>query len=256
MNKLDINRIKENTKLNDVIHYESIDSTNIQAKELGKTGLNDVLLVADYQSHGRGRLNKSFYSPKDGLYFSLLFKPQCTVEESQFITILAGVIFSETLEELYNVKIDIKWLNDLYINKKKVCGILAEGVLSTSSSYDYMILGIGLNLKKPDYLPDEIKDIYTSLDEVTDEILIREDILNLFIRKFYQALEDLNDIHDDIINKYKSRCFMINKSITIKQTHRKYLVKDIDFWGHLIVEDEDGNLSSLNSGELSINYEN
>ncbi len=144
---------------------DTVDSTNTEAKRRSILGLRDPLfLLARTQTAGRGRLGRSFCSPEGaGLYMSLLLHPQMSHEQVLTLTSAAAVAVCEAIEKLTNLSPMIKWVNDVYIGDKKVCGILTEGVSDpTKGNLQSVVVGIGINITHAAFPPD-VAAIATSL---------------------------------------------------------------------------------------------
>ena len=138
-------------------HFDEIESTNDFAKEKAKTENSNFTVTASLQTKGRGRKGRTFFSPKGaGLYLSIAVNLNISFEEFPKITTYTAVCVARAIEKLTSLKIDIKWVNDLYVNGKKLCGILTEGSFSGEKTY-FVIIGIGVNLLKSSF-PEEIKD--------------------------------------------------------------------------------------------------
>ena len=135
----------------DLFLYPVIDSTNDEAKRLIKSGTTPPFLVAaNEQTHGRGRQGKSFYSPADtGIYMSLVLSFS-DGESISKITVIASVAVCKAIEKLTGLKPEIKWVNDVYLNGKKICGILCESVIG-GTDLTPVIIGVGLNLSTTDF---------------------------------------------------------------------------------------------------------
>ena len=149
-----------------LVHFATIDSTNAEALRLlesaGKKGaaalrgLDQTVIAADEQSAGRGRLKRAFYSPaKTGVYFTAIYVPSKNIEEPALLTASAAVAVCRSLKELFGADAKIKWVNDVYVSGKKVCGILAEGHLGPDGKIDAAAIGIGINIYPSDF-PAEI----------------------------------------------------------------------------------------------------
>ena len=238
--------------------YGCVSSTNDIIKELAKDNA-EILVVATEQTAGRGRRGRSFFSPKGtGLYMSILLRPEASPELSALITTAAAVATARAIEKNAGVKADIKWINDVYINGKKACGILCESKLSPENSLEYIIVGIGINLCHPkDDFPEEIRDIATSVfgkrtpDEDTVCHLCADIVNGLF--------EYTDDISSRaFLEEYKSRLFMLGKEITVITPNETYLAtaSDIDSDAHLTVTLQDGEKRTLSAGEISIRATN
>ena len=155
-----LQNINQNYKIE---YFSTIDSTNTYAKNLLEKNLNqNLIVVANSQTAGRGRMGRSFYSPNaSGLYFSLTIDLQNKNITPSQITAFSGVEVCNTIKDFFNIDSKIKWINDIFINNKKVCGILAEGIIDyTTGKIAKVVLGIGINLykSKKDF-PQEIQNI-------------------------------------------------------------------------------------------------
>ena len=165
-------KIKENIKterIQDVFVYDSIDSTNTEAKrqtsELFRDGrLEPRVLVARQQTAGRGRLGRSFYSPdQKGIYMSYLYFTDRPMKDTVSVTTGAAVAVAEAIERFVDRKMRIKWVNDIYDERGKVCGILAEAV--SVAPYTAVIIGVGINIGEGEF-PEELRGIASSIGSV------------------------------------------------------------------------------------------
>ena len=143
--------------------HKTIDSTNLRAKEYAAKGEPEGLIViAEAQTAGRGRMGRSFYSPPvSGVYISFLFRPKFTAQESLFLTTAAAVAAAETIEETSGQRAEIKWVNDVFCRGKKVCGILTEASVNVETNMlEYAVTGIGFNVREPEGgFPEEIREV-------------------------------------------------------------------------------------------------
>lgn len=153
--------------------YKKISSTNALAK---KEGHNPWLVIqAEEQTAGYGRKKDYWFSPKGGLYFSVVL-PKSTIEDLQTLTILAAFVVAKVIKENFNVEPLIKLPNDVYINQKKVAGILTETVIATKVKFSVMGIGLNTNINK---FPKKLENIATSLkiesgEEVNNEKILKE----------------------------------------------------------------------------------
>lgn len=224
---------------------DSCTSTN----DLAKDGNHD-LYITQHQTKGRGRQGREFISPKGkGLYFSLNVIPDFTTDHVPLMTICAALAVQETLFEYLGSKVGIKWLNDILVDNVKLCGILVEGDLELQTmTFNKLTVGIGINLYKTD------EHEFTSLEDHTDKEINVHMILIGIISKFQAYVNDLGTRKTEIIDKYKAHSIVIGKNVTVKD--KTFKATGISNQGHLIVEDSKGQVHELNSGEISINYEN
>ena len=222
----------------EVAVFDKIDSTNKFLKE--NTGF-DVALALE-QDGGRGRLGRSFSSEKGGIYFSFKANPN----SYRLATVAAAVAVCKALEERFDINPSIKWVNDIIVNGKKLCGILAESNLP-----EYLVIGIGINATNT--LPQELSNIATTLAQVGVGNLEADEyaIIPTEIIRWFESLILLDD--KILILEYKKRINYFEKEIEVIQggKTRRCIAKDVDLNGNLIVEEMNGNTSVLSSAEIS-----
>lgn len=225
------------------------DSTNSFAKLLSDKENGDVLIIADRQTAGRGRMGRSFYSKKGGIYMSLLLHPECELSDAVRITSMAAVAAARAIEKHTEKKAYIKWVNDIYVDNKKVCGILCEGSSSSGGRLDYAVLGVGINLFKPKGgFPQDLKEIAGYLFEGEQDGL-KDKIINSFLDEFFSFYREKKEY----MPEYKSRSNILGKQITYTENGREYsgVAQDITDNGKLVIKSENGTYVK-NSGEIKI----
>ena len=228
------------------------DSTNRVAKELAAQGAPEgTLVVAQRQSSGRGRLGRSFFSPEGGIYMSMVLRPQIMAEKALLITTCGAVAVARAIEKICGCETGIKWVNDIFVKGKKVCGILAEAGFSGGADCpEYVILGIGINVKKQS-VPEELEGIVGCLEEYgacpADNMLLIEAVWEEF-SELYQTLSTAV-----YMEEYKRRSILLGREVAVLAADGDYraVVTDIDKEGHLVVE-RDGTEYVLSSGEVSV----
>ena len=239
-------------------YLTEIDSTNRYLKELAAAGAPEgTVIIADRQSAGRGRLGRSFFSPEEkGIYMSILLRPEIALERAVLITSMAAVAVARAIERICGVPAKIKWVNDIFLNNKKTCGILTEaGINASSGTLDYAVLGIGINVGFMEF-PEELRTIATSVSNecgfaVSKEVLIDEVLKELEV--WYPTLSD-----GSFLEESKSRSLLLGKEIMVLDERIPegfYPAKavDINELGNLMIERE-GVGQVLNSGEVSIRF--
>lgn len=196
-----------NEQIIKLINYKSCASTNDELHKLAlKSAPAGTVVTADFQTNGKGTKGRSFHSPsKTGIYMSVLLR-NIKSEDMLHITPLAAVIVSQVLDEICGVDTRIKWVNDIYINRKKVCGILTQAQ-SNGKKVDFIIVGIGINLFCPQGgFPDEIKDIagYV-LEEYNEET--RQKVIEEVAKRLVKASGKVDDtkFRDEIYEYYTER---------------------------------------------------
>ncbi len=247
------------TKKDKNIHYfHALDSTNTALKKMAQEGACEgTVLVTEMQTAGRGRLGKTFFSPKGcGIYFSLLLRPKCKAQDACFITVGAAVAVRRALLKLFKLDTQIKWVNDIYYEGKKLCGILTESSVDTASdTIQFAALGIGLNIKTPkEGYPEAFAFKTTNLAE-TGVYLSKDfkneligEILNQF-DMIYKQLEQKK-----YMEEYKAASCLLGQKINILsgQHTGEATALDIDADANLVVRLPDGSIKKLSSGDVSI----
>lgn len=226
--------------------YELTDSTNRVAKDFSAKTPLPFLVVADSQTAGRGRLGRSFYSPaSSGIYMSLTVGGFDALSDAVFVTSAAAVAVTDAIIKLVDKTPQIKWVNDVYLDGKKVCGILVESV-PTDAGFA-AVVGIGVNMTTADF-PEDISDIAGSVKtDVPREKMIAEITANL--------LEICKNPDDkSFLEKYKSRSMLLGREITYKEGDTVSLATaiDIDYSGGLVIRDSSGNVRTLSSGDVTV----
>lgn len=165
-----------------ILRFDSIDSTNLEAMRQARAGAQEGLcIVAREQTAGRGRLDRSWQSPKDaGLYFSIVLRPQLKLNAWPLITLMAALAVSDTLRDLYGLSSDIKWPNDVCLGDQKLSGILAETFETEAGSA--CVLGIGINLRKAAF-PPELEALATSIECAVHLVPDAEVLLQALLRQ-------------------------------------------------------------------------
>lgn len=233
----------------------SASSTNTLLREQANAGAPEGLVIlANTQTRGHGRYGRSFFSPADsGLYMSLLLRPHgyCP-EQAASLTTMAAVAACEAIEAVSGCKAAIKWVNDVLIAGKKVCGILTEGAVSLESqSMEYVVLGIGINVYPPrEGFPEELQEIagfVLERQQADGKNALAAGFLNRFMG-YYRR----ND--RDYAQAYRERSVVIGREIDVivPSGSRRALALDIDRDCRLLVRYENGEIARLSSGEVSI----
>ncbi len=229
--------------------FDVIDSTNAEAKRQAAEGIpNGTSFVANAQTAGRGRLGRSFYSPEDGgIYFSMLLRPGLLTEDVVLITVAASVAVADAIFAVTDVYPQIKWVNDLYLDGKKVCGILTEMVSSPETgAMEAIVVGVGINCFT--MFPAELQEIAGNIPYVADvkNRLAAELVVRL------SALEEMIKGRE-FLQKYRRHSMVIGRSVSLPQEEGScYLVQGIGDNGELILQDKAGTIRRLTTGEVSI----
>ena len=244
--------------------FKTLESTNQTAKRLALDGAEPgSVVIAEKQTKGRGRRGRSFFSPSDsGIYLSMILQPRFDISKSVLITTAASVAVCKAIEKVCGIQCQIKWVNDIYYHKKKICGILTEAVTDFESGHiEYIVLGIGVNYSTTTQaFPQELKQTAGSLYEsgITGEIS-RNRLIAEIINQVLELNENLES--RSFLPDYKARSFVLGQEIRVFQTAASLSdpesapladAIDIDADGGLVVRYRDGSVETLNSGEISI----
>ncbi len=269
-----LTHVKELSAENRIHVFKTVESTNLTAKKMALDGAPfGTVIIAEEQTRGRGRMGRSFYSPPGGgIYMSFILRPRLDSGKSVLITTAASVAVCRAIEEVTGKTCRIKWVNDLYIEEKKICGILTEAVTDfESGSIETIVCGIGINYST--VFPEDLAGIAGSLFEKESASSggsggIRSGKKMSRNRLIAEVINQVMDIYEvmeskEFIADYKARSFVLGKEILIlpvagQEKERnpadgiQAKAVDIDSDGGLIVRYRDGSLGTLNSGEISI----
>ncbi|MEI0447721.1 biotin--[acetyl-CoA-carboxylase] ligase [Brachyspira intermedia] len=248
------NMPKYRDKFNFVI-YKTVESTNIVARGMAMNGADSgTVVIAEEQTSGYGRNGKSFFSPYGtGIYMSIILnlKKEKKIFNSSFITTAAAMAVSKSIEEISNENTQIKWVNDVFINGKKVCGILTEGAFSfEDGKLDYAVIGIGINVNFPkNGFPEEINNIAVSINKMQNN----KDIRNILIAKILERMYEYYFNNVAFYDEYKKRSFLIGKKVSLNIDNEEHIVKvlDIDKTFALVAEFQDGKIDRIVSGSVN-----
>lgn len=241
----------------EILYFDELDSTNTCAKKLALDGAADgTVVVADFQTAGRGRMGRSFQSPRGkGLYLSVLLRPEGPAERLACVTALAGVAVCNAVERVCGVRPGLKWPNDPVLGSRKLCGILTELVMMPDGT-PAVILGIGLNVlqEEGDFFP-EIRPIATSLAMELGRSVSREELAAELLRQLEPAYAALNrGSWHPWVERYKQDCVHLGKQVRLIGSggEETATAVDIDETFGLVVVGEDGQKRAVRSGEISV----
>lgn len=236
--------------------FKTIGSTNQAAKKMAMDGaIQGTVIISEEQTQGRGRLGRSFYSPANsGIYMSLILRPNVFANEAVLVTTAASVGVCRAIKEVTNKDTQIKWVNDIYLEDKKICGILTEAVTNFETGLvECVIIGIGLNFRQPENnFPEDLKEIVGFLFEEKPDTLTRNRLAAEIINKVLELCEDLEN--RDFLAEYKQHSMVLGHKIKVHHQNNWSFARAIDISddGGLVIENEAGELETLNSGEISI----
>ena len=227
--------------------FDEIDSTNTEAKRMASDGFRgDALLVAYSQTAGRGRMGRSFYSPAGtGAYFSILHTLNSPLCDAVAITSAASVAVMRAIRDLTGIQTEIKWVNDLYYNGKKICGILTEAVSAGESTH--VIIGIGINLNTADF-PPELTAIAGSLNAQMDASAL---IAKIYCQIAFYLHSPSNR---EWLADYRAHSMVLGRCVAWTDADGTHtgIAESIDEDGAILVRNEKNELIRLHTGEISL----
>ena len=229
-------------------NYKTVPSTNIVAKDYAGRGEKEGIFIAETQTAGKGRMGRSFFSPAGcGLYISFLLRPDIPAENVYLLTTTAAVAVCETVERFSGKEASIKWVNDVLVADKKVCGILTEGAFDENGALSYAVVGIGINLFPPEGgFPADLESkagaVFTTkkdcLEELTADLILR----------FLRLLEE------DCYDRYVMRSIIRGRTISLLRDgqERQAVVLALDDKCRLLVRYQNGEQELIECGEVSV----
>ncbi len=246
--------IKLDTKFigRNFVYIDEIDSTNTFLLKTTEFTENGTVLFAEFQSEGKGRRNRQWKSEKgQNLTFSVLLTENINAETPNLYSFAASLAVVYALENLYQLKPEVKWPNDVLVNNKKIAGILTETTFQ-DSSITKMVIGIGINVNQP-HFPGKFNFQPTSVKIEFGKIVKRERLLNEFLNIFEELLENIESSPENILNSWRRKCRMIGEKIKIVNDDGELfgILDDIDDKGFLILKSGETR-RTIYSGDITV----
>lgn len=236
-----------------IYYYDSISSTNDRAYELAEEGEPEgTLVISETQTSGKGRIGRKWISPKgDGIYMSLILRPDVETDEIPTITLITALAVIKAISKTCDIKAGIKWPNDVYVAGKKICGILTE-IKAQPDLVDFLILGVGINVNTSSAkLPPE----GTSLKLECDHHIERKELVRVFLMEFESFYGKFSkDGFKSLLKECKELSLVLGKNVKVDEHNRllKGKAVDIDEKGALIIESDNGTLQRIFSGDVKM----
>lgn len=248
------------SRVDNVICLASTSSTNNELRKMAFEGAaSGTVVIANEQSSGRGRRGRTFVSPKNtGIYFSILFRPNCTPPECTTITAWTAVAVARAIYRVTNIHPSIKWVNDLFLNRKKICGILSEmSVENEGGHIQHIIIGIGINVNQPaSAFPEELQNIATSIYAETGQKVSRAKLTAALIEEMDKMLADWPAASEAYLKAYCEHNLTTTENMAIVSGNNQIPITVLgineDF--SLKVQYKDGRTENLSSGEVSVKF--
>ena len=237
-----------------ILRFDSIDSTNTEALNQAKRGAGEGLcVVANRQTAGRGRYGRTWISPKDsGLYFSIVLRPRIETRFLPLLTLMSAAAVHDTLERLFKIEADIKWVNDVHVSEKKICGILAETAETPKGLA--VIMGIGINLKSSNFAP-ELEKTATSIEAETGNFPDAEILLETLTRifsEYYDLLQSADGAEKIRARWAEKSSYFSGKAVKVLTANETIYgtTCGIEENGALRVETSNGEIKIIHAGDV------
>lgn len=255
--KLCAEELKRYIKTEKIVFLNETNSTNAVLKKAAADGEKaGTLVISEKQTSGKGRLGRQFFSPEGGIYFSLLLRPKQEIKNAMLITTAAATAVASAIEKFSGRRADIKWVNDIYIDRKKVCGILTEGALTAeTASLEYAVLGIGINLTEPEGgYPEEISATAAAVfgkERVNSKT--KAELIGAVIKNFYGYYQNIES--REYMDEYRKRSFLIGKTVEFLKDGEKHIARVIGIDNDARLEtEENGKRVIIGAGEVSVKW--
>jgi BirA family biotin operon repressor/biotin-[acetyl-CoA-carboxylase] ligase len=239
-----------------ILRFDSLPSTNDEVARLATLGAEEGLcVVAGEQTAGRGRLQRSWVSPKNaGLYFSILLRPTFDQQSWPLLTFVGALAVNDALLQCCQLDTDIKWPNDILSHDRKLCGILAETIETPAGRA--VIVGIGVNIKKNSY-PVELESVATSVERETGQVVEPDDLLEPLLGAFVKQYQTLQQAagNEHIVREVSARSsYASNKRIRVNDADGGLVgtTRGLERDGSLRVETDDGNVKTIRAGDVTV----
>lgn len=249
--------LKDREKVHEIFVFDSLESTNKTAKEMALEGAkHGTVILADQQTGGKGRHGRSFSSPPGhGIYMSFILHPEWLVQDiPTMVTALAAVTVCEAVEAVSGKEPQIKWVNDVFLDRKKICGILSEAVTDfETGGIHWVVVGIGINFSTPEEVfPEEVRQIAGSIFPEGHPSITRNRLAAEMINRL--VLPEGQYARQAVFEQYKKRMMMLGETVQVNGWKETYeaVALDVDEIGRLVVQKENGQITSLSSGEIRI----
>ena len=236
---------------------DEVTSTNAILKDMAAGGEPEGrVIIAKRQTGGRGRLGRSFFSPKNGIYLSILLRPDMDYREAMLLTTIAAVAVVEAVREVTGRDTGIKWVNDVYLEGRKICGILTEAATDVENGrLSYAVVGIGVNITKPseENIPEELKNIAGFVyDDEEPPKGVMSRLSAAIVKRYFNYYEKLPE--HSFMESYKRYQILLDKDIFVitPEGKKKARAYGVDDEARLLVEYEDGGKEALFTGEVSV----
>lgn len=236
------------------LYFDEVESTNdVLTDPANNLNIDGTVVYAERQINGKGRKDRKWYSAKDqNLTFSILLKRKFNEKRLNIINLGTSLAVALSLENLYQLKVNLKWPNDLLVNNEKIAGILLEST-TRGNKIEKLVIGIGLNVNQTVF-QGKFQISPTSIKKITNQDVNRERLLSEILNNFETVLERVETEPDDVLADWKSRCRMLGEKITIvdDNVNKSGIFDDVDEEGFLVLKTGQNKFERIHFGDVSL----
>jgi BirA family biotin operon repressor/biotin-[acetyl-CoA-carboxylase] ligase len=253
-----VNDIHEGYKIKagyTVYYYDCVSSTNDVAKDFAKDERDRIVIVAETQRCGRGRLGRRWVSPRGGLWFTVVLRPPMGLHETARLTLLMSSAIAVALKDKFSLDVEVKWPNDVLINGRKACGILAEACIKEETVH-FVILGVGINANTDlESFPSDIRGEMTTLKEELGYEMDRGRLMVRILGNFDERYKKLQlGEWQSLLKEWRDLAKFVGGYVKVESCGRVFsgLAQDVADDGALILKLEDGSLKKIAVGDVIV----
>ena len=240
-----------------LVFHQVTGSTNTDAAELAAAGaVHGTLVIADRQQAGRGRRGRVWESPAgENVFMSIVLRPRIPAEKAPMLTLVMALALAEGISVISGVQAGIKWPNDIVIHRHKICGILTEMHMNSDGSIRDVVIGVGINVNMQEF-PASIRDMAGSLYTETGEKYDRNELIASVMEHFEKNYDIFAEAESlaPLKAAYEERLLNMEQEVRVLDPTGEYTGRalGITLTGELTVESENGNITEVNAGEVSV----
>jgi BirA family biotin operon repressor/biotin-[acetyl-CoA-carboxylase] ligase len=259
--KINVDRLQEGLQTErfgrSILFRREVGSTNEWAKELAELGAGEgTVAIAETQTAGHGRLGREWFSPRGGLWFSVVLRPGMSASEAVGLVFVAGLAAAEVLQEEFGLRVETKWPNDVLVDGKKVCGILAE-MNTKGRVVNFVVLGFGVNANFPveEVFPESLEEVATSVEKELGQKVQLEELFKTLLEKLESKYDQCAEKGlASLLTEWKKYAGFLGRKVEAKNGSEKLLgtASDVARDGALVLRLEDGSTRRVLAGDLSL----
>lgn len=239
-----------------IYHYDNLSSTNDIAKEIAKKSNEEKLVViAETQTRGKGRLRRQWISPKGGLWLSIILRPKISPKEALKLTFIMSSAVAKTIKTMFGLKTEVKWPNDVLVEGRKICGILTE-TSTKENIVEFVVVGVGINANiDPKSFPSSFQDTVTSLKHELGYKIRRRTLTKNLLQSFEHRYERLQKgLWSVLLQEWKSMATFLGEQVEVASFDEVLVGEawDIDEDGALIIRLKGGVLKKVAAGDVTL----